>query len=212
LTLGQAREQARELTVFADRDRIARDLHDHVIQQLFATGMDLQGTIARIRSPEVTQRLTRTIDGLQSTISQIHTTIFNLRRSTRVHSDFRHRIQRAVAELTEDRDLSTTVRILGPMIAVEPELAEHAEAVVVEAVSNSVRYSGASSLIVEVAVADDLTINVIDNGRGIPADNRPRSGLANMQHRAQQVGGNCQISAPPTGGTHVRWTAPLPAP
>jgi signal transduction histidine kinase len=209
LTLAEAHEQERELTILGDRERIAHDLHDHVIQRLFVAGMDLQGTMARVRSPEVIERLTRTVDALQSTINEIRTTIFNLQPPAGSSGDFRYRIQQAVAELTEDRDLATTLRIPGPMIAVEPQLADHAEAVVIEAISNAVRHSGATSLIVEVAVADDLVINVIDNGRGIPADNQRRRGLANMAHRAQQVGGNCHISTPPAGGTHVRWTAPL---
>jgi len=212
LTLGQAREQARRLSLVADRERIAHDLHDHVIQRLFAVGMDLQGSIARARSPELAARLTRNVDELQSTISEIRATIFDLGPLARSDTDFRHRIQNAITELTEDRDLATTVRILGPMIAVEPELAEHAEAVVIEAISNTVRHSGATSLIVEVAVADELTINVIDNGRGIPADNQRRSALANMAQRAEQLGGSCHITSPPDGGTRVRWTAPLTDP
>jgi signal transduction histidine kinase len=88
-------------------------------------------------------------------------------------------------------------------------LADHAEAVRSEAISNSVRYSGATHLTVEVTVADELTVDVIDNGCGIPADNRRRSGLSSMVHRAEQMGGTCQISTLQLGGTHVHWTAPL---
>src|SRR6202020_1399569 len=100
-------------------------------------------------------------------------------------------------------------RMHGPMAAVEGELAEHAEAVTAEAVSNAVRHSGASRLNVEVRVGDMLTVNTTDNGRGIPVDNPRRSGLANMSYRAVQVGGSCEISRPSDGGTRVRWTAPL---
>ncbi|ATA29309.1 two-component sensor histidine kinase [Mycobacterium lepraemurium] len=209
LVLAAAREDARQLAVLAERERIAHDLHDHVIQRLFAAGMDLQGTLARVRSPEVADRLNRTLDDLQTIIEEIRTTIFALRSPAAVASDFRHRIQRVIAELTENRDLVTTVRMDGPMTAVGAELAEHAEAVTAEAVSNAVRHSGASRLTVQIGVADMFTLDVIDNGRGIPAGNTRRSGLANMTRRAEQLGGSCEISSPPGGGTRVHWTAPL---
>lgn len=209
LVLAAAREDARQLAVLAERERIAHDLHDHVIQRLFAAGMDLQGTLARARSPEVADRLNRTLDDLQTIIEEIRTTIFALRSPAAVAGDFRHRIQRVIAELTENRDLVTTVRMDGPMTAVGAELAEHAEAVTAEAVSNAVRHSGASRLTVQIGVADMFTLDVIDNGRGIPSGNTRRSGLANMTRRAEQLGGSCEISSPPGGGTRVHWTAPL---
>ncbi|AYJ06459.1 sensor histidine kinase [Mycobacterium avium] len=209
LVLAAAREDARQLAVLAERERIAHDLHDHVIQRLFAAGMDLQGTLARARSPEVADRLNRTLDDLQTIIEEIRTTIFALRSPAAVAGDFRHRIQRVIAELTENRDLVTTVRMDGPMTAVGAELAEHAEAVTVEAVSNAVRHSGASRLTVQIGVADMFTLDVIDNGRGIASGNTRRSGLANMTRRAEQLGGSCEISSPPGGGTRVHWTAPL---
>lgn len=209
LVLAAAREDARQLAVLAERERIAHDLHDHVIQRLFAAGMDLQGTLARARSPEVADRLNRTLDDLQTIIEEIRTTIFALRSPAAVAGDFRHRIQRVIAELTENRDLVTTVRMDGPMTAVGAELAEHAEAVTAEAVSNAVRHSGASRLTVQIGVADMFTLDVIDNGRGIASGNTRRSGLANMTRRAEQLGGSCEISSPPGGGTRVHWTAPL---
>jgi len=208
LVLASGREQARQLTILAERERIAHDLHDHVIQRLFATGMDLQGTLARARSPEVIDRLSRTLDALQTIIEEIRTTIFQL-TSPRANGDFRQQIQRVVADLTEDRDIVTTVRINGPTSVVGRELAEHAEAVAAEAISNAVRHSGASRLTIEVDVADMFTLDISDNGSGVPADNQRRSGLANMMHRAEQLGGICEITSPPEGGTRVHWCAPL---
>jgi signal transduction histidine kinase len=114
-----------------------------------------------------------------------------------------------VADLTKNRDIVTTMRMRGPMTAVGGELAEHAEAVTMEAVSNALRHSGASRLTVEVSVADMLTVDIVDNGCGMPVENPRRSGLANMSYRAEQVGGSCEITNPPEGGTRVRWTAPL---
>jgi signal transduction histidine kinase len=210
LELAAGREYARQRTILAERERIAHDLHDHVIQRLFAAGMDLQGTLARARSPEVADRLNRTLDDLQTIIEEIRTTIFQLKSPLGHDGGFRHRIQRVVADLTESRDILTTVHMHGPATAVGGELAEHAEAVTTEAISNAVRHSGASRLTVEITVADMFTVDIVDNGCGVPVGNTRRSGLANMTYRAEQLGGTCEISTPPEGGgTRVHWTAPL---
>ncbi len=209
LALASAREDSRQLTILAERERIAHDLHDHVIQRLFAAGMDLQGTLARARSPEVADRLNRTLDDLQTIIEEIRTTIFQLKTPLAKKGDFRHRTQRVIADLTGNRDIVTTVRMHGPMTTVGGELAEHAEAVTAEAISNALRHSGASRLTVEISVADMFTLDISDNGSGIPADNSRRSGLANMNYRAEQLGGSCEITNPPGGGTRVHWIAPL---
>jgi signal transduction histidine kinase len=209
LMLASGREHARQLALVAERERIAHDLHDHVIQRLFAAGMDLQGTVARARSPEVADRLNRTLDDLQTTIEEIRTTIFQLKSPAEIDSGFRNRMQQVVSDLTQNRDIVTTVRMHGPMTAVGGELAEHAEAVTAEAVSNAVRHSGASKLTVEVSVADMLTLDIIDNGCGVPVGNTRLSGLGNMTYRAEQVGGRCEIINEPEGGTRVHWTAPL---
>ncbi|MBV8349012.1 MAG: GAF domain-containing protein, partial [Mycolicibacterium sp.] len=168
LKLAAARDHVRELTLLADRERIAHDLHDHVIQRLFAAGMDLQGTIARARSPELTERLGRTLDSLQNTIDDIRASIFQLQSPPRAVPALRQRIQDVVRELTENRDVATTLQLSGPLTAVGSELAEHTEAVVTEAISNTLRHSGATTLRIEVTVDDDLTIEVVDNGCGIP--------------------------------------------
>ena len=208
LTLAAARDDARELTLVADRERIAHDLHDHVIQRLFSAGMDLQSTMARVHSPAITERLDKTVDDLQGIIDEIRATIFNL-QTPPGQGGFRQRVQEVVANLTDNRDVATTLRISGPMTAVSPVLADHAEAVIVEAISNAVRHSGATTITVDLDVADDIRIEVIDNGRGVPADNQRRSGLANMARRAEEVAGTCTVASPPTGGTRVCWTAPL---
>lgn len=209
LVLASARDDSRQLTILAERERIAHDLHDHVIQRLFAAGMDLQGTLARARSPEVAERLNRTLDDLQTIIEEIRSTIFQLKSPLQKNGDFRQRIQQVVADLTENREIITTMRLHGPMTAVGDALAEHAEAVAAEAVSNALRHSGASRLTVEVDVADMFVLDVSDNGCGIPAGNSRNSGLANMKRRAEQLGGGCEVSNPPEGGTRVHWVAPL---
>ena len=209
LRLAAAHTRERELSVLTDRERIAHDLHDHVIQRLFAAGMDLQGSIARARSPELVERLSRTVDNLHATIQEIRTTIFGLQHPSAHVADFRRRIQRLIADLTDDRGISTTLQMVGPMTVMGVQLADHAEAVITEAISNTVRHSGASRLTIEITAVDELAIDIIDDGRGIPPDNQRRSGLANMAQRAEQLGGICQITSPTEGGTHVHWTAPL---
>lgn len=209
LALATNSETTRELSVLADRERIAHDLHDYVIQRLFAIGLDVQGTIARTRSPDLVARLNGTIDNLQNTIEDIRNTIFELQSSSTDEGGFRRKIQNTVADLTENRNITTTLHVSGPLTAVGPQLAQHAEAVVAEAVSNAVRHSGATHLNIEVKVGDELLIDVIDDGCGIPEHNQRRSGLANLHRRAEQAGGTCSISTPASGGTLIRWTAPL---
>ena len=209
MTLANARERQQELTVLADRERIAHDLHDHVIQRLFAAGMDLQGTIARSQSPEVGERLSRTVDDLQATINDIRNTIFKLQVRNDPGSTFRGRVERIVADLTDNRNLTTELLVSGPLSVVSADLARHAEAVITEAISNCVRHADASRLTVRVAVADFLTVEVADNGRGIAPENTRRSGLANMRQRAERLSGRCEFSTPPEGGTRVRWSVPL---
>ena len=97
----------------------------------------------------------------------------------------------------------------GPISIVSADLARHAEAVITEAISNSVRHAGASRLTVRVTVAECLTVEIVDNGCGIPPEITRRSGLANMRQRAEQLGGTCEFSTPPDGGTQVRWSVPI---
>lgn len=209
LALAVGREHAREVAVLADRERIAHDLHDHVIQKLFAAGLDLQGTIARTHTPEIVVRLTRTVDDLQETIEDIRATIFQLQNSVWEDDNFRQRIQNRVAELTEDRGLTVTLDISGALTNVTGELADHADAVVSEAVSNAVRHARATRLTVRICVDHRLSIDIIDDGYGIPQRNLRHSGLANLARRAEQVQGRCAITAAPGGGTWVSWAAPL---
>jgi signal transduction histidine kinase len=206
--LATSRRRMQELTVISERDRIARDLHDHVIQRLFAMGLTLQGTIPRVPSADVSQRLADTVDELQAVIQEIRTTIFDLHGGVAGTTRLRQRIDEAVAAFA-GQGLRTGVRFVGPLSVVDATLADHAEAVVREAVSNAVRHSGGHTLTVEVRVEDELSVEVIDDGGGIPAEVTP-SGLRNLRARAEEVGGQLVVTEAPGGGTVVRWTAPLP--
>ncbi|MDH6197710.1 two-component system sensor histidine kinase DevS [Mycobacterium frederiksbergense] len=206
--LASSQRRMRELEILADRDRIARDLHDHVIQRLFAVGLSLQGTIPRARSTEVQQRLTGTVDDLQAVIQEIRTAIFDLHGAQAGTTRLRQRLDEVIAGFA-DAGLHTTTRFIGPLSVIDATLADHAEAVLREAVSNAVRHSGATELTVRVEVADDLSIEVADNGCGIAAE-VTESGLGNLRARAGTAGGEFSIADRPGGGTVLRWAAPLP--
>jgi len=205
--LATTQHRMRELDVVYDRERIARDLHDHVIQRLFAAGLSLQGAILRARSAEVQKRLSDTVDELQAVIQEIRTTIFDLHGSPSETTRLRQRIDDAISAFS-DQGLRTAVHFVGPLSVVDATLADHTEAVVREAVSNAVRHSGAHTLNVTVRVEDDLTCEIVDDGHGIPRD-VTTSGLNNLRARAEAVGGTLTVSDGPDGGTVVRWSAPL---
>lgn len=210
LALQRAESQAatRELELLGDRDRIARDLHDHVIQRLFAIGLSLQGTHKRAKNPVVAERIIGHIDELHEVIQDIRTAIFDLQISDVGPGQLRTRLHGVITDLTQDVPLRTTVRMSGPLDTVPPELAEHAEAVVREAVSNAVRHARAGEVVVTVSVDDHLVIDVSDNGVGIPAT-VAQSGLHNLRERAAAAGGSCTVAASDGGGTRLAWTAPL---
>jgi signal transduction histidine kinase len=150
----------------------------------------------------VQQRLSDSVDELQGVIGEIRTAIFDLHGGSSETTRLRQRLDEAISAFTGP-DLRTTVQFVGPLSVVDPVLADHAEAVVREAVSNAVRHAGAKTLAVTVRVEDDLVIEVVDDGCGMPAD-VTASGLNNLRQRAAEVG------EAPSGGTALRWTAPLP--
>jgi signal transduction histidine kinase len=201
-----AQEMRRELDVAADRDRIARDLHDHVIQRLFAIGLAMQGTHRRAKSPLLVERLAEHLDQLHDVIHEIRASIFDLQFESPVK--VRTRLQDVISEAVGDVDLRVTVRMSGPLDVLSPRLAEHAEAIVREAVSNVVRHAQAEELSVAVSLDDELAIDVTDDGVGLP-DAVVRSGLRNLEKRADNAGGRCAIEHVRSGGTRVLWSAPL---
>jgi signal transduction histidine kinase len=205
--LGSTQRRMRELDVLAERDRIARELDNQVIQRIFAVELALQGTIPRARSTEVQQRLSGSIDDLQGVIQALRIAIFDLHGAPSGIARLRERLDGAVACFCGS-GLETTVQFVGSLSVVDAALGDHAEAVVREAVSNAVRHAGATRLSVTVKVEDDVCIEVIDDGRGVGGD-ITGSGLTSLHHRALQAGGAFTIADAPGGGTVLRWSAPL---
>lgn len=188
----------------AHRPRSARSRHPATVRDRHAPA----GHHRPLALPEVVERLNRTLDDLQATIEDIRTTIFGLQSPVR-GKGFRQRVQHLFAGLTEDLATETRLHLSGPLTVVDGSLAEHAEAVLTELISNAVRHSGAGLITVDVAIADELVIQVIDDGHGIPADNQRHSGLSNVERRAEQAGGHCEVSSTAGLGTSVTWRAPL---
>ncbi|MGE2715098.1 GAF domain-containing protein [Mycolicibacterium litorale] len=206
--LATSQRRMQELEILTDRDRIARDLHDHVIQRLFAVGLSLQGTLARARDHEVQQRLAGNVDDLQAVIQEIRTAIFDLHGGAPGATRLRQRLDEAIGQFA-GTGLHTTTQFVGPLSVIDATLADHAEAVVREAVSNAVRHAEATELTVRVTVADDLCVEVADNGRGIGAS-VTESGLRNLRARADAAGGALTLERRDGGGTLLRWCVPLP--
>jgi len=211
LQLADARRAEQQLAVYADRDRIARDLHDHVIQRLFASGMALEGMTRQVGSPEVQAKLQRTVDDLDLTIREIRSTIFALQASPGEAAGLHQRLVTVVGEVTSDRGIVPDVYVSGPLDTLVPaEIGGHALAVIREALSNIVRHARARRASVTVNAGDTLRVEVTDDGIGMPAGGR-RSGLGNLADRAEALGGTMQVLPGPQGkGTGVVWEVPLP--
>lgn len=205
--LATAQRQMREVEILTDRDRIARDLHDHVIQRLFAVGLTLQGAAPRARVPAVRESIYSSIDDLQEIIQEIRSAIFDLHAGPSRATGLRHRLDKVIDQLAIPA-LHTTVQYTGPLSVVDSVLANHAEAVLREAVSNAVRHANATSLAINVSVEDDVRVEVVDDGVGISGD-ITESGLRNLRQRADDAGGEFTVENMPTGGTLLRWSAPL---
>ncbi len=216
LELAASRAEAERLSLYEDRDRIARDLHDLVIQRLYATGMSLEGTMPMITRPEVASRITNAVDAMDETIKEIRGAIFALQaRDTASRPDLRGDIVDLVEETTPLLGFAPSLRLgagLGGEIKVE--VAEQALAALREALSNAARHAAATRVEVTVDVAADgmLTVQVTDNGTGIPADGR-RSGLRNLANRAEKLGGELLLGpadpGAPSPGTRLEWRVPL---
>ncbi|MFF7891941.1 GAF domain-containing protein [Streptomyces sp. NPDC007907] len=213
LELAERRRDAEQIALLRDRDRIARDLHDLAIQRLFAAGMTLQSTQRFIDHPVAVERLSRTVDDLDETIKIIRSTIFGLRApgGTREGSGLRARVSDAVTAATSSLGFAPAVRIEGLVDTDVPgDVADHAVAVLGEALSNVARHAGARSVDVHLVYGQgELTLTVSDDGCGIPA-HAVRSGLKNMEERAAALGGRIGLGERPEGGgTRLEWRVPV---
>jgi signal transduction histidine kinase len=209
LDMAARQRLARQLDVYEDRDRIARDLHDHVIQRVFASGLALQAVLPRVQDAQARERIRFVVGQLDDTVRDIRTTIFDLHSADSVDTgdSLRRRLLDIVTETAGP--LEPTVRMSGAVDSlVTGDLAADVEAVVREGVSNAARHSGGTHVTVTVDVSDSVVVEVVDDGHGIDLE-AARSGLRNLQQRAQKRGGDASVQPVRDGGTRLRWSSPL---
>jgi signal transduction histidine kinase len=207
LELSDARADQQRLGVLEDRDRIARDLHDHVIQRLFAAGLSLQ-SIA-VDDEAVDQRLTRTVAELDETIGQIRSTIFALQDDS--SRSLRLTALAVVDQLTQLLAARPNLQLIGPLdtIADDEQIIADIEAVLRESLTNVAKHAQASHIRIRLkADKQRLDLTVIDDGIGLGRSPR-RSGLANLKRRAERHGGYLDVSNAPEGGLRLQWSIPI---
>lgn len=208
--LADARADQERLLLTADRERIARDLHDLVIQRLFGAGMGLQGALRLIDDEHAASRVASAIDDLDATIRQIRSAIFALDEPASGHRSIRADLLEVVRSCSEILGFRPDVGFSGPVdTIVRPEQATQLLAVLREALSNAAKHARAKAMSVELAATDDeLVLMVQDDGVGIGAV-RKESGLANVRFRASALGGSMAVSSVEPSGTRLEWRIPI---
>jgi signal transduction histidine kinase len=213
LERARAQEEREMLAVLGDRERIARDLHDVVIQRLFAAGMYLQTTAQLAGNPKVRTRLDTVVDDLDTTIRDVRGAIFELRGPA--PGGVQSELRRVVHEARAGLGFRPELRLDGPVdSAVPEEVGVALMAVVREALSNVAKHARASSARVHLAVGGgEVVLTVTDDGVGPGAGEvtggRAGQGRRNIAARAADLGGTAEVGAGPDGGTVVTWRVPL---
>jgi signal transduction histidine kinase len=205
-------ERAAEVSLIEDRERIGRDLHDTVLQELFATGLSMQGTARLAQAhPEIADRLQRHIDDIDDTIRDMRSVIFKIEVARAPGTSVRREVLDLVAGSARVLGFEPAVHLDGPIdTVVSADIARHLLAVMREALSNVARHAAATHVEVTVRADTDLVLEVVDDGTGAPVEPGGGNGLRNMTQRAQQLGGRADIVGSPGGGTRLEWVVPLP--
>ncbi len=209
-------ERVQEIAVLEDRDRIARDLHDVVIQRLFAVGLSLQGLAKPPLEPPTVERIQHAIRDLDETIRQIRSSIFDLASTSSPRPGLRASVLALVRELRPVVGFDVSVSFDGPVDTSIPEpIAEHLLFTIREALTNVGRHSKASRASVRLqADTASVTLEIVDDGRGLAAAMGDGStgtglGLANLRRRAEKLGGELELGTPEGGGTSILWRVPV---
>lgn len=205
-------DQVRLLSVLDDRERIGRDLHDRVVQRLFAVGLGLQAA-QRLSEPDlVRERLGRSIDDVDATIAEIRTTIFELGASA-LPGGLRQGVLAVANELAPSLGARPEVSFSGAVDNTVPQnVADHVLAVVRESLTNAAKHSHGRRFVVALSVGDELELVVIDDGVGLDPSVSPVGhglGLANLRSRAEKLQGTMSVEPAEGGGTKVTWCVPL---
>jgi signal transduction histidine kinase len=208
--LTASRNDRERVALTDERDRIARDLHDHVIQSLFAVGLGLQSVVGSATG-QVAARISAQVDAIDVTIRQIRQTIFQLGStpSAATYSQ-KQRLNQLVRTILEGEGIDSSLDFRGPVdTLIGSELGEEVSAVLREALSNVVRHAEASRVDISIAVSStEVRVVVTDNGRGL-GSLAHRSGLDNLEHRAETLGGRFAVAGRAPSGTTVDWAVPV---
>ena len=209
LGLVRARERREEQLLSTDRDRIARDLHDLVIQRLFGAGLSMQSLRRYIPDPVAQDRISAVTAELDNTIHELRDTIYSMRTGHGQKEPLTGLIMRTIHEGIRNSEFSPKVQLTGPVDEAVPDaVVEQLLPVLSEGLSNAVRHSGADEIdITLTAGTDGVELRIADNGCGFENPLRV-SGIANMKHRAVALGGECSIKSSPGRGTRLTWSAP----
>ena len=208
LQLVRAQDDKARLGVFEERDRIGRDLHDLVIQRLFAVGLNLENVVRQQQDPESRRRVTQAVDDIDATIKDIRRTIFAL-SDTSSTDDLSRDILATVQRASSSLGFKPTVRTEGALGGgIDAGVRAHLVAVLGEALTNVAKHAQATLVTVLVRASDDLTLIVTDNGVGMDKPDR-HSGLRNMRERAQELGGDFVVDSTPGDGTTLIWAVPI---
>ncbi|MEO6987825.1 MAG: GAF domain-containing protein [Aquihabitans sp.] len=202
--------RVRELDVIADRDRIARDLHDTVIQRLFATGLSLEGALRLATAPEVAYRLTQAVDDIDNAIVDVRASIFELQTRPATIQGTRRHLLVVGDEVTAALGFSPSFHFVGPVDDQGAEVDSDLVAVVREALSNAARYAEATAVSVTIEAAPTgLTVTVQDNGVGPLEERDGGQGLRNLRRRAERLGGTSALEPVDEGGSRLWWWIPI---
>ncbi len=202
-------ESAAQMAMLQDRERIARDLHDMVIQRLFAAGMNLQAVQATAQPPMVADRIAATINELDDTIHELRAAIFQLGQ----HNE-RRTLSAQITELVHERarhlGFDPTLRLIGDIDTLPDFLADQLVATTTEGLSNVVRHANATAAEIHIERIDNtVSLRISDNGVGLPNEPKRSGGLSNMMWRAAELGGTCTVSPNEPKGTRLIWNVPV---
>ncbi|MCB5274869.1 Redox sensor histidine kinase response regulator DevS [Arthrobacter sp. SO5] len=209
LELARVHRLREELLVFTDRDRIARDLHDLVIQRIFAAGLSVQSLTRFTRDELATERIRNITGELDEAIRSLRDTIYSLKSSSDGAELLSGRIRRVTRSTAKSMPFAPRLTLTGPVDAITPDKADNVVAVVSEGLSNAIRHSGADTISVSVGVIKGrVTVVITDNGSGF-AEPEKRNGLVNLEDRARMLDGECAITSAPDAGTSLEWSVPF---
>jgi two-component system sensor histidine kinase DevS len=203
-------DSARRRILAEDHERIAKDMHDTIIQELFALGMSLQASVSSISDEEPAARVEGAVGKLDDVIRSIRSLIFDIRSDRGQRDDLRSRVVEIATSLIPSLGFEPSVSFDGPVDQIPKEIQEHVLAVARESMTNVARHAEATAAAIVVQCRDaSITVTVSDDGVGMPAEPVRQSGHTNMAERARAVAGRFMVDTHPDGGTTVSWTGPV---